>query len=127
MGWCLRSNIQVNEKKPGKFPGLFSFNLVVVKFGEPTTNTPIGWKPGDRMLFLENMGSPKANWKQNSGRLREEMGKKKPIFDSYRDIKSGNQIETGGFLNMERKLLESRGWEYNPKTGAYHPPLEREY
>ena len=81
------------------------------------------------MLNLPNQGSPKANWTQNAGRLREEMGNGEPIFDSYRDPATGLQIPVGTtptsggrFLNAERKLLESRGWKYNPSTGAYHPP-----
>jgi hypothetical protein len=73
------------------------------------------------MLHLPNKGSPQANWKANSGALRAEMRKGQPIYDSYRDA-AGNQIQTGGFLNAERQLLESRGWIYNPSTGAYHPP-----
>ena len=74
------------------------------------------------MLHLPDQGTPKLNWKQNAGRLREEMGKGKPIYDSYRHAATGNQIPTKGFLNAERKLLESSGWKYNPQTGAYHPP-----
>ena len=81
------------------------------------------------MLHLTNKGTPKANWKQNSGRLREEMRRNEPIFDSYRNPNTGKQIPSGvdpsskgRFLNAERKLFESRGWQYNPQTGAYHPP-----
>lgn len=74
------------------------------------------------MLHLPDKGSAQENWKQNSGYLREQMNKGNPIYDSYRDPKTGQQIETGGFLNAERKLLESRGWQYNSSTGAYHPP-----
>ena len=38
------------------------------------------------------------------------------------DASTGEQIPTQGFLRAERALLESRGWQYNPWTGAYHPP-----
>jgi RHS repeat-associated protein len=97
--------------------------------GLATRGAATGWKDGDRMFHLPNQGSPKANWKQNSGRLREEMGRGEPIFDSFRDPSTGLQIPSGltpgsggRFLNAERKLLESRGWKYSPSTGAYHPP-----
>ena len=66
------------------------------------------------MLHLTNKGTPKANWKQNSGRLREEMRRNEPIFDSSKS-NTGKQIPSGvdpsskgRFLNAERKLLESR-------------------
>ncbi len=95
--------------------------LNLFKFGKPTTTTAEGWKTGDRMLKMFDQGSPKLNWKQNSGFLRREMRSGNPIFDSYR-YPNGKQIPTGGFLNAERKLLESRGWIYNPSTGAYHLP-----
>ncbi|MCP4115567.1 MAG: RHS repeat protein [Desulfobacteraceae bacterium] len=96
--------------------------LNLFKWGDKTSTKPIGWKDGDGMLHLPDKGSPKANWKQNVGHLRKEMGKGKPIFDSYRDAATGKQIPTKGFLNAERNLLETRGWRYNPQTGAYHPP-----
>jgi hypothetical protein len=88
-----------------------------------------GWREGDRFLYLPNQGTPKANWTQNAGRLRQEMRQGQPIFDSYRDPVNGLQIpagirpsDPGRFLNAERQLLESHGWRYNPMTGAYHPP-----
>lgn len=104
--------------------------LNLFRSGKSTTMTSQGWKMGDRMLNLPNKGSPKANWKQNSGFLRQEMGKGKPIFDSYRNPRTGAQIpsgqtptSSGRFLNAERQLLETRGWKYNPQNGAYHPPV----
>ncbi|WP_343540265.1 RHS repeat-associated core domain-containing protein, partial [Sphingobacterium thalpophilum] len=111
--WSLRSSS--TAAKTGTEGGLNLF-----KFGKPTTTTAEGWKTGDRMLKMFDQGSPKLNWKQNSGFLRREMRSGNPIFDSYR-YPNGQQIPTGGFLNAERKLLESRGWIYNPSTGAYHP------
>jgi hypothetical protein len=81
------------------------------------------WVEGRRLLpeFAES-GSAQANWIQNSSRLRAEMGNGNPIFDSFRDAATGQQIPTRGFLNAERNLLENHGWNYNPQTGAYHPP-----
>ena len=106
-----------NVTKSGDKGGLNLF-----KWGKESTTKPDGWKDGDFMLNLPNKGSAKANWKQNSGYLREQMNKGSPIYDSYRDPKTGQQIPTGGGLNAERNLLESRGWQYNSSTGAYHPP-----
>ncbi len=58
------------------------------------------------------------------------MKKNEPIFDSYRNPKTGEQIpsgvtptDKGRFLNAERQLLESKGWQYDPLTGAYYPPV----
>ena len=96
--------------------------------GLATREAATGWRTGDRMLNLPNQGSAQANWAQNAGRLRQEMRAGEPIYDSYRDAATGLQIPAGTtptsggrFLNAERKLLESRGWQYNPSTGAYHP------
>lgn len=97
--------------------------LNLFKWGKDTTTKVDGWKEGDFMLHLPNKGSPKANWAQNSGRLREEIGRDKPIYDSYRNPVSRERIPTDGFLRAERNLLESRGWQYNPSTDAYHPPV----
>jgi hypothetical protein len=96
--------------------------LNLFKRKDKTSTKATGWKEGDSFLRLPDNGGAKANWKRNSGHLREEMGKRRPIYDSYRDPATGKQIPTGGFLNAERKLLESRGWKYNSSTGAYHPP-----
>jgi RHS repeat-associated protein len=97
--------------------------------GLATREAATGWRTGDRMLHLPNQGSAQANWAQNAGRLRQEMRAGEPIFDSYRNSATGLQIPAGTtptsggrFLNAERNLLESRGWQYNPSTGAYHPP-----
>lgn len=74
--------------------------------------------PGEKSLLdrLPNLGNPKANWKQNSGVLREEMKLSRPI----RDASPG---DTGGqFLNAERNLLRDRGWNFDPKTNLWIPP-----
>lgn len=109
-----------------------SGGLNLYKWDHNTSTKVKDWKKGDHFLYLPKKGSPKANWKQNAGRLREAMKKGKPIYDSYRNPKTGAQIRTGQkpkssgrFLNAERKLLESRGWKYNPQTGAYHPPKKK--
>lgn len=96
--------------------------LNLFKWAKDTTTKQGGWKEGDFMLHLPEQGSVKANWSQNAGRLREKMRQGDPIYDSYRDALTGQQIPTQGFLRAERNLLESRGWQYNSSTGAYHPP-----
>lgn len=74
--------------------------------------------PGERHLLdrLPDLGNPKANWKQNSGVLRQEMNRGRPI----RDASPG---DTGGqFLNAERNLLQDRGWTYDSNTSHWNPP-----
>jgi hypothetical protein len=51
------------------------------------------------------------------------MSQGNPIFDSYIDSTTGELIPTRGFLNAERNLLENHNWQFNPATGAWHPPL----
>ncbi|PID64493.1 MAG: hypothetical protein CR962_01445, partial [Gammaproteobacteria bacterium] len=75
---------------------------------------------GERSLLdrLPNQGSPKANWKQNSGVLRQEMTKGQPI----RDASPGDTA--GQFLNAERNLLKDRGWTFDSKTNYWMPPKQ---
>jgi RHS repeat-associated protein len=96
--------------------------LNLFKWKDPTSTTATGWREGDRFLYLPNQGGAKANWAQNSSRLRQEMQSGEPIFDSFRKA-DGTLKETTGFLNAERNLLQNRGWTYNPSTGAWHPPV----
>jgi len=81
-------------------------------------------RPGENTLLkhLPNRGSPKANWKQNAGVLRREMGKGKPIRDAGVDAKGQLIDHPGSFLNAERNLLRSKGWTYDPKTTLWSPP-----
>lgn len=75
-------------------------------------------RQGERSLLsrLPDQGTPRTNWKQNSGVLRQEMNKGLPI----RDASPG---DTGGqFLNAERNLLRSHGWTYDPKTSYWMLP-----
>jgi RHS repeat-associated protein len=99
-------------------------NPNLFKWGKDSTSKGEGWSAGDYMFFLPDRRSVKANWAQNAGRLRQQMGLRRPIRDTYRDATTGQQIPTRGFLNAERKLLESRGWQYDPVTGSYHPPKQ---
>ena len=97
--------------------------LNLFKFGDSTSTTANGWSQGDYFLNLPNQGSPAANWAQNSSALRSVMSEGNPIYDSYIDAATGQQIPTTGFLNAERNLLQNQGWTFNPQTGAYHPPV----
>lgn len=79
---------------------------------------------GERSLLsrLPNLGSPKANWAQNSGVLRQEMRLGQPIRDASVDA-AGRLINNTGFLRAERNLLESRGWSFDPATTLWSPPV----
>ena len=92
---------------------------VVLFKGDPA-NVELG--PGERVLDLPNMGSPKANWGQNSGALRQEMGRGIPIRDSAVDPSTGELINNAGFLRAERYLLHRRRWSFDPKTSFWLPP-----
>ena len=98
--------------------------LVLYKWRTESATQANGWKTGDFMLFLPNLGNPRANWLQNAGRMRQQMHANRPIFDAYRDPATGRQIPTQGFLRAERNLLESRGWRYEASYGAYLPPAQ---
>jgi RHS repeat-associated protein len=76
-------------------------------------------RPGEQSLLtrLPNQGSPKANWQQNSGVLRQEMQQCKPI----RDASPGDKA--GPFLNAERLVLQNHGWTFNPSTNYWIPPI----
>jgi RHS repeat-associated protein len=78
-------------------------------------------KPGERELDLPNLNDPRANWAQNSSRLREAMSEGKPIRDaSAEPFENGNPGKNTGFLRAERNLLENHGWSY--RGGSWYPP-----
>jgi RHS repeat-associated protein len=73
---------------------------------------------GEQTLLdrLPYRGDAQSNWRQNAGVLREEMQRGLPIRDaSWKDNK-------GQFLNAERNLLKSHGWELDKKTHFWMPP-----
>lgn len=74
--------------------------------------------PGEKSLLdrLPNLGSPRANWRQNSSVLRQEMRRGKPIRDA------SPSDATGQFLNAERNLLLDRGWTFDRATNYWMPP-----
>ena len=73
------------------------------------------------LKHLPNQGSPRANWKQNSSVLRQEMRKGQPIRDSSAKA-DGTLDKNTGFLRAERNLLENHGWRYDPSTRTWNPP-----
>jgi RHS repeat-associated protein len=78
---------------------------------------PGGLRPGEKPLNLKDLGDPKANWAQNSSKLREAMREGDPI----RDASAGNPGSNTGFLRAERNLLENHGWTMQ-SDGYWHPP-----
>jgi RHS repeat-associated protein len=82
-------------------------------------------RPGERTLIEQlpdDLGTPKANWKQNAGHLRREMNRQVPIRDASIDTVSGARLRNSGFLRAERNLLRSKGWSYDSSTGYWSPP-----
>jgi hypothetical protein len=79
---------------------------------------PGALKAGERALsWPSKMPNAAAEWKINSGLLRQEMQRGLPI----RDVSPGN---TGGmFLNAERNLLQNRGWTFDASTNFWMPPV----
>lgn len=65
---------------------------------------------------LPNQYNDKLNWRQNSGVLRQEMRRNRPI----RDASPGDK--RGVFLNAERQLLRERGWKFDTTTNLWMPP-----
>ena len=70
---------------------------------------------------LVDKGSPKANWKQNSGVLRREMGKGNPIRDASVHLPDSHPSVRGSFLGAERNLLRNNGWTLD-SSGFWNPP-----
>ena len=83
---------------------------------------PGALRPGEERLDTTNQGSSRANWAQNSSRLREAMREGQPIRDVSVDSKTGGLMRNSGFLRAERNLLQNQGWKYNSTTRMWHPP-----
>ncbi len=84
-------------------------------------NKPGALQPGERKLDLPNQGSPKANWAQNSSKLREAMNEGNPIRDAAVN-KDGTLRDNTGFLRAERNELRNKGWTYDKKTTTWNAP-----
>jgi hypothetical protein len=79
---------------------------------------PGALEAGERALsWPSKMPNAAAEWKINSGLLRQEMQRGLPI----RDLSPGN---TGGmFLNAERNLLQNHGWTFDAGANLWMPPV----
>jgi hypothetical protein len=108
------------EIGPAGNPG--SQRTVIGKVGDLEAPGAVG--SGERTLLdrLPDQGSPRANWAQNDGVLRQEMGRGMPIRDASANPVTGALESNTGFLRAERSLLQSRGWVFDPKTGLWSPP-----
>jgi RHS repeat-associated protein len=73
-------------------------------------------RDGERTLDLPKQPTPKANWAQNSTKLRQAMAENKPIRDASAGVRNSNT----GFLRAERNLLENHGWTL--KGEYWYPP-----
>jgi hypothetical protein len=98
--------------------------LVLFKIQDDPLERGFKYEEGDYNLFLPDKGNRLSNWVQNYTRLVEEMGKDKPIAESYIDMKTGQLIDApkGSFLTAERETLSNAEWTYNAKQHAWVPP-----
>jgi hypothetical protein len=74
---------------------------------------------------LPKRSSTKANWKQNSSRLREVESSGKPIRDKSTDA-HGNLRDNTGFLKAERNALDNRGRTFDTTTKSWIRPEPRD-
>ena len=91
---------------------------------------PGALKPGERTLLsrLPDKGNPKANWKQNSSVLRNEMRSGQPIRDASAHkpdnfpvptAQNPNRTVRQTFTGAERNTLRNKGWTFD---GQYWNP-----
>lgn len=79
-----------------------------------------GKRPGERSLKSDDKGSPKANWKENSSKLRKETNTGNPIRDAHVN-ENGKRLNSGKFLEAERNQLSNSGYKYDEKTTTWKP------
>jgi hypothetical protein len=77
-------------------------------------------RPGEKAISWADRGSPRENWRANSGLLRKEMRTGQPIRDVTVGV-GGRLINNTGFLRAERALLQDRGWAYSPTSTSWFP------
>lgn len=79
--------------------------------------------PGENTLLkhLPDQGTPRANWRQNSSVLRQEIRKGNPIRDASLNPDGTLKNYPGSFLEAERNLLRNQGWTFDPSTGLWSP------
>ena len=119
-GWALAEDIlSFGSGGLGAISKLVLFsksgNRLVIGRGRDLSK-PGALQNGEKILKWPPTGATKTEWKKNSGLLRQEMNKGKPI----RDASPGN--DKGMYLNAERNLLRDRGWTFDSKTNYWIPP-----
>jgi RHS repeat-associated protein len=79
--------------------------------------------PGENTLLkhLPDQGTYRANWRQNSSVLRQEIRKGNPIRDASLNPDGTLKNYPGSFLEAERNLLRNHGWTFDPSTGLWSP------
>ena len=75
---------------------------------------PSGWRTGDYTLHLPPRPPGPERWGQNAREHQNAINQGKPI----RDI---SPTKGGGFLDLERGLLEQNGWKFDSQTGLWSP------
>ncbi len=70
---------------------------------------------------LPDQGTPRANWRQNSRVLREEIRKGIPIRDASLNPNGTLKKYPGSFLEAERNLLRNQGWTFDSSKGLWRP------
>lgn len=80
--------------------------VVIGKMDDLTA--PGALRRGERLLDLPNRGSPRANWEQNSSRLREAMRPGNPIRDASIDPATGKYSAIPGFCVRRETYLPVR-------------------
>ena len=120
---ALRGLGRLGELGTEGLAGLFRRDArsVIGKMGD--LKVPGAIRSGEQALVddLIDLGGPKANWAQNSSRLREVMARGKPIRDaSAEPLENGMPARNTGFLRAERNVLENHGWTYH--DGYWYPP-----
>ncbi len=79
--------------------------------------------PNENTLLkhLPDQDSPRANWRQNSSVLRQEIRNGNPIRDASLNPDGTLKNYPGSFLEAERNLLRNQGWTFDPSTGLRSP------
>jgi hypothetical protein len=100
--------------------GFIPSRIVIGKVNDIQSNK---LRSGEQPLLdrLPDQGTPKDNWKRNSGVLRREIRKGEHIRDASVDS-AGELRDNTGFLRAERNLLENHGRTYDSSTQTWNAP-----
>jgi YD repeat-containing protein len=97
--------------------------LLYKRMPDGTTSLPSELAPNERILDLPVMRgwTPRQYAIRNASRLRQAMRAGVKIKDTYVND-NGSLKPSGGFLGLERNILENAKWSYDPKTQTWSPP-----